>query len=380
MAGIYIHIPFCESRCIYCGFYSTLLSGEWKSRYVDALLKEMEKRKDYLKGEKIETIYLGGGTPSQLSVHLLAKIFESLYREFDIATEPEITLEANPDDLSEQYVASLRTLPVNRISMGVQTFDNHKLRFLRRRHSAQEAEDAINRCRKFGFHNLSIDLIYGLPDETDESWDTDLRKALSLRVPHLSAYCLMYEEGTPLYKLKETGKVQEDSDTDNLQFYTMLVERLKAAGYTHYEISNFCLPGFRAKHNSSYWNDTPYLGLGAAAHSYNGQSRQWNIASVKDYVEAVETSLWEGCIPAEKEELTLYDHYNDLITTAMRTSEGISLSHTEKMFGTEIKNYLLRCADTALKAGNLQLSNGRLHLTEKGVFVSDEVLSDLIWV
>lgn len=375
MAGLYIHIPFCKTRCIYCGFYSSTCSS-LQEDYVEAVCRELVLRKDYIKGECVRTIYFGGGTPSQLSVPELQRIFDCVYKNYAVTSEAEITLEGNPDDMTPEYVSSLCSLPVNRISMGVQTFNDEKLKFLHRRHTAEEARRAVETCREAGFSNLSIDLIYGLPGETDAGWANDVETAISLQVPHLSAYCLMFEKGTALFRLLKSGKVKEESDEQNLRFYTYLMERLKEAGYEHYEISNFCMPGFYSRHNSSYWSGEKYLGCGASAHSYDGISRQWNIASLTAYI----TSIKKSVIPFERETLSLTERYNDLIVTRLRTREGLSLSALKRDFGLELYNYCLKDAALSLRDANLEIANGNLRLTRKGIFISDDIMSDLLWV
>lgn len=375
MAGLYIHIPFCKTRCVYCGFYSSTCSS-LQDDYVDALCRELVLRKDYIRGENVETIYLGGGTPSQLSIPELNRIFDCIYKNYTVKDGSEITLEGNPDDMNPGYVTALRSLPVNRISMGVQTFDDDKLKFLRRRHSSKEALEAVDNCREAGFSNISIDLIYGLPEEDDRIWEKDMETAIKLNVPHLSAYCLMFEEGTPLFRLLQAGKVKEESDEQNLRYYTRLMDRLKEAGYEHYEISNFCLPGFRSRHNSSYWSGKMYLGCGASAHSYDGVSRQWNVASLTEYI----ASINKGIVPCEKEELSLTEHYNDIIVTRLRTMEGLSLIDLKRTFGSELYDYCLKNAALSLRDANLEIADGYLRLTRKGIFISDDIMSDLLWV
>ena len=283
MAGIYIHIPFCKRRCIYCDFFSTTQS-EKKSAYVRALCRELEMRWDYVEGEEIETIYLGGGTPSQLTEEELKAIFSSIYHIYKVKTNAEITLEANPDDLTPEYVAMLRQLPVNRISMGIQTFQEETLKLLHRRHTATQAIEAFRRCREAGFQNISIDLMYGLPGETLETWKEDLRQAINLRPEHISAYHLIYEEDTALWKLREQHQVEEADEDLSVSLFETLIDRLTEAGYQHYEISNFCLSGMHSRHNSSYWTGKKYLGCGPSAHSFNGVSRQWNVASLEGYI------------------------------------------------------------------------------------------------
>ena len=375
MAGIYIHIPFCKRRCIYCDFFSTTQS-EKKSAYVRALCRELEMRRDYVEGEEIETIYLGGGTPSQLTEEELKAIFSSIYHIYKVKTNAEITLEANPDDLTPEYVAMLRQLPINRISMGIQTFQEETLKLLHRRHTAVQAIEAFRRCREAGFRNISIDLMYGLPGETLETWKEDLRQAINLRPEHISAYHLIYEEDTALWRLREQHCVEEADEDLSVSLFTTLIDRLSEAGYQHYEISNFCLPGLHSRHNSSYWTSKKYLGCGPSAHSFNGVSRQWNVASLEGYIKGVE----EGELDYEVEELDLYTRYNDYVLTSIRTCWGMSLSKLRSEFGEELYRYCMRMAKPHEDQGVLENREGVLRLTRKGIFVSDGIMSDLMWV
>ena len=398
MAGIYIHIPFCRSRCIYCGFYSTT-ALDLRQRYVDALCREMEirgtrneeggKRND----EEIETIYLGGGTPSQLTPSQLRQLFIYINKVYPLTSKKEITIEVNPDDVTDEYAAELRQLPVNRVSMGIQTFDDQRLRFLHRRHTARQAIEAVSILRAAGINNLSIDLMYGFPGETLSDWQSDISAALSLNVEHISAYCLMIEEGTPLHRMlqhngdcplcEQRSELQGDcpqcvdEETERSMYYT-LIDRLTAAGYEHYEISNFARPGFRSRHNSSYWNGTPYIGLGAAAHSYDIRSRSWNIADINAYIEGIE----RGERLFEEELIDDDTRYNDAVTVGLRTCEGIDLNTLPKKY----RDYCMKNARRYLDDGLLELSvvgnltSPTLHLTRRGLFVSDMVMSDLIMV
>ena len=375
MAGIYIHIPFCKRRCIYCDFFSTTQS-EKKSAYVRALCRELEMRQDYVGGEEIETIYLGGGTPSQLTEEELKEIFASIYHIYKVKEDAEITLEANPDDLTPEYVAMLRQLPVNRISMGIQTFQEETLKLLHRRHTATQAIEAFRRCREAGFQNISIDLMYGLPGETLETWKEDLRQAINLRPEHISAYHLIYEEDTALWRLREQHCVEEADEELSVSLFTTLIDRLTEAGYQHYEISNFCLSGMHSRHNSSYWTGKKYLGCGPSAHSFNGVSRQWNVASLEGYIKGVE----EGELDYEVEELDLYTRYNDYVLTSIRTCWGMSLSKLRSEFGEELYRYCMRMAKPHEDQGVLENREGVLRLTRKGIFVSDGIMSDLMWV
>lgn len=373
MAGIYIHIPFCASRCIYCGFFSTTLH-KWQEDYVDAIIRELSLRHDYLSGEPVETIYLGGGTPSQLSPELLQHLLNAIHTLPPGGLEgslTELTIECNPDDITPEFATLLYNMGINRVSMGVQTFSDHRLQFLRRRHTAHQALSAVSILRQAGIKNISIDLMFGFPDETMEDWQRDIEEALSLDVEHISAYSLMYEEGTPLYAMLERGEINEIDEELSRRMYYHLIDRLTHAGYEHYEISNFSKPGFRSRHNSSYWNETHYLGLGAGAHSYDGKSRQWNVCDVKEYIEKISA----GIIPAEIELIDEQIRYNDLITTALRTRDGISINNCPNA------EFLLRNAQQFIDNQLLALTpDNHLHLTREGLYVSDDIMAELMWV
>lgn len=375
MAGIYIHIPFCRRRCIYCDFFSTT-RNEKKGDYVHALCRELEMRKDYTEGEEIETIYLGGGTPSQLTQPELEEIFNRIYQVYSVNPEAEITLEANPDDLTPDYVAMLRQLPVNRLSMGIQTFDEDTLKLLHRRHTARQAVEAFDRCREAGFRNISIDLMYGLPGETMNAWKTDLKQAIDLHPEHISAYHLIYEEDTALWNLREQHRVEETNEDLSVAMFGILIDTLTEAGYRHYEISNFCLPDLHSRHNSSYWTGKKYLGCGPSAHSYNGLSRQWNAASMDKYMEGIAS----GHPDYEVEELNLYTRYNDFVITSIRTCWGVPLSRLRTDFGETLYRYCLRMAKPHIEQGLLETDSDALKLTRSGIFVSDGIMSDLLWV
>ena len=370
MAGIYIHIPFCKTRCIYCDFYSTTRS-ELKSQYIRALCRE---RKEYLKGEAVETIYFGGGTPSQLSEEDFKEVFKTIEQVYGMREATEITLEANPDDLTEEYIGMLHTLPFNRISMGIQTFDDATLQLLNRRHNATQAIEAVKHCRQAGFQNISIDLIYGLPGETEQRWAQDLQQAVSLDVEHISAYHLIYEEGTPLYKMLQQHSVSQVDEDSSLNFFSTLIDTLSAAGYEHYEISNFCKPEMYSRHNTSYWQGIPYLGCGPSAHSFDGDSREWNVASLNQYLSSIE----QGQRQHETEQLNTQTRYNEYIITGLRTMWGISTEELKKKFGDRLWKYCLEQASSYLENGKLELHNDRLKLTREGIFISDGIMSDLL--
>lgn len=375
MAGIYIHIPFCKKRCIYCDFFSTT-QGEKKRMYVDALCKELSLRKDYLKGEQIGTIYFGGGTPSQLSEEELRALLETIFRLFPVKEDAEITFEANPDDLSVDYLQVLRTLPINRISMGVQTFNDRKLQMLNRRHTAQQAYEAVLRCQQAGFTNISIDLIYGLPGESMEEWKNDLATAFSLPISHLSAYHLMYEPGTPLWNLWEKHQIHAIDEELSTAFFEELIRKTREVGFEQYEISNFSLPGFHSRHNSSYWSGVPYLGCGASAHSYDGVSRQWNIANLDAYIQGVSA----GTLSYEREDLDLGTRYNEYVMTHLRTAKGFSPSQLQKLFGDQLYKYAMEIAEKHLKTNHLEWKDDAIKLSHQGIFISDGIMSDFMWI
>lgn len=374
MAGIYIHIPFCKSRCIYCGFYSTTLL-DLRKKYINAVCREMELRKNYIR-EPFSTIYLGGGTPSLLDEAELTKLFLYINNVYDVDRNAEITMECNPDDITPKFTNMLSRLPINRVSMGAQTFADSRLRLLHRRHNSDEVKHAVKLLREAGIKNISIDLMFGFPDESLSQWKEDISAALALNVEHISAYSLMYEEDTPLWKMLDTGKVKEIDEELSLTMFKELVCQLTDAGYEHYEISNFARPGYRSRHNSSYWHQVPYIGLGAAAHSFDLNSRQWNVADLKLYIEEINN----GIIPMEREELDNDTTFNDIITTALRTSDGTDLNAMETRLGKRYRNTLISAAGKHIEQGLLEIRHDRLRLTAEGIFISDMVMSDLMIV
>lgn len=375
MAALYIHIPFCKQRCRYCAFYSTTLHT-LQEAYVAALCKELAMRTEYA-DKKISTIYLGGGTPSLLTDAQLHTITNTIKKEYHIAPDAEVTIECNPDDLTPERLALLHSLGFNRISMGVQSFDDKLLKMLGRRHTAQSARNAVEAARAAGFSNISIDLMFALPGSTAESWASDLRSAIELYPNHISAYNLTYEEDTPLQRDLQRGIITELSEEENLAQFNTLVEELGKAGYRHYEISNFALPGCESRHNSSYWNDTPYTGCGAAAHSYDGSAREWNIADIKEYIKGIES----GKRNFEVEHLSLAERYNDAVLTRLRTAAGINPTMVKEKFGDTLYNYMIKGVRKEVAAGNLQkFPDGCYALTRKGIFVSDAVIRELIYV
>lgn len=369
MSAIYVHVPFCQSRCIYCDFYSTTHSADWQARYVDALCREMKLRSHELCDEPIHTLYLGGGTPSQLSPTLLLRLFDHLSQTFPLGTLQEVTLEANPDDVTDEWLEAVRLTPVNRISMGLQSMNDDMLRFLRRRHTARQAFEAVERCRKWGFTNLSLDLIYGLPGQTMQQWQEDVDTLLALGTPHLSAYALSIEERTRLWKMVEEGTVQDTDEETQWAMYEYLLDATSRAGMEHYEISNFAKPGLRSQHNSSYWNGTRYLGLGPGAHSFDGQRiRRANLPSLPQYVAAT------GDVPHEVEHLTDDECYNELVMTRLRTLGGLPLN----LLSAERRSYCLRQAHPFIQVGQLILDHDTLRLHRSGIFLSNSIISELM--
>lgn len=376
MAGIYLHIPFCKTRCVYCDFFSTTEDRIWKDRYIRSVCRELELRKPYLQGEAIETIYFGGGTPSQLQKEDFERIFETIDQLYETSTCTEISLEANPDDLHPEYISQLARLPFNRISIGIQTFQDKTLELLQRRHSSEQAIRAVKDCRQAGFGNISIDLIYGLPEETTDNWKNDLEQAISLNVEHISAYHLIYEEGTALWKMRQKHKVEEMDENSSANFFACMTEKLTKAGFTQYEISNFCRQDMFSRHNSSYWLGKKYLGCGPSAHSYDGKSRQWNIASLPIYISGMENNSPQ----TEKEELDLATRYNDFVITSLRTMWGLSLIRLQEEFGQTHYDFCLKNAQKYLDSGKLEIKNHTLYISPGGIFTSDGIMSDLLWV
>ena len=375
MAGIYIHVPFCKTRCAYCDFFSTTLH-DMKSRYVDALCQELVMRRNYLHDAPIGTLYFGGGTPSQFSENDFHSIFNQIEKVYGLEACEEITLEANPDDLTDDYVEMLTTLPFNRISMGIQTFHEPTLQLIGRRHTAQEAIEAVHRCQQQGFTNISIDLIYGLPGETLEQWKEDLLMAFSLKVQHISAYHLTYEQGTRLWQMLQRKEICEVDEDTSVELFRILCEEMQKAGYEHYEISNFALPNFRSRHNSAYWHEVPYLGCGPGAHSFDGDSREWNVSSLPKYIEALE----QGQRNYEQETLDKDTRYNEFIMTRLRTCEGFSLNDLQQRFGQAYHDYCLHLATSYMRQGLLLQKENTLRLSREGIFESDDIISDLMRV
>ncbi len=372
MAGIYIHIPFCKQKCHYCNFFSVATLGK-KDEFVAALLKEIELRKDYLQGETVNTVYFGGGTPSLLSISDLALIIEHLARHFDIDHLAEITLEANPDDISLEKAREWKSTSVNRLSIGIQSFFDDDLHYLNRVHSASQAFQAIDDVRNAGFENLTIDLIYGIPGLTDEKWAKNLETFFSLNIPHLSAYSLTVEQKTPLALLIEKGKYPRLDENLSIGHFRKLLEDAKAHHFIHYEISNFAREGYYSKHNSLYWLGGSYLGLGPSAHSFNGHSRQWNVSNISRYIQLDDYHT----TVEEKETLTTGQRYNEYVMTSLRTSWGCDTVHILHAFGENYENHFFTNARPYLEKKHLYREGTKYFLTDEGKLFADGIAAGL---
>lgn len=374
MAGLYIHIPYCKTRCIYCDFYKETDESTME-RFTKSLCLEFILRKDEAK-EPIKTIYFGGGTPTRLHATHFEDIFSHIYSNYNVLPDAEITIEANPDDLNDEYITLIKQLPVNRISIGIQSFDDKELKFLSRRHSAQEAVDAVKRCQQDGFDNISIDLIYGLPNQTLSVWESNIQKAINLGIQHISAYHLIYEENTKLYTLLERGRVTPVADDISIEMFSMLISKLKDSGFEQYEISNFAKNGQYSKHNTSYWLDHKYIGFGPSAHSYNGEKRSWNISSIGKYMLAIENNE----LLQESEVLSEYEKYNEFILTKLRMMKGMNLNDLRSHFGDKLYDYCMQIAIKYIDEQLLIVEGDMLRLTQKGIFISDGIMSSLMWI
>jgi len=412
--GLYIHIPFCKSRCIYCDFYSTVQGKSAQKAYVAALAREMNLRASYLtcgdgygignegcnsydstagKRPWLDSVYIGGGTPSVMGSEELGQLFETIAANFQISQEAEITIEANPDDVNESFARTIASLPINRVSMGVQTFDDNKLHLLRRRHTAAQVARAISLLNSVGITNVSIDLIYGLPNQTLEQWKSDLDQAFALPITHLSAYALIYEDGTELSRMRDRGEVIEADEEMSLQMFETLMLKANEEGFNHYEVSNFGRPTLEARHNSGYWHGMHYLGIGPGAHSYNGTSRQSNNADLNAYLLA--QGDVEGANLCEKELLTTQLQKEESVMSQLRTAAGIDLNAYRRNYGQAALDALLHRAQPFLDAKQLTLEQNpphsfaaqanchanssatRLCMTRSGVFVSDGIMVEL---
>jgi oxygen-independent coproporphyrinogen-3 oxidase len=374
VAGIYIHIPFCKQACHYCNFHFSTSSG-LQNDFTVALLKEMKERSFYLDGERIETIYFGGGTPSLLPDAVIREILESLFRLFSIIPDPEITLESNPDDMEPERLAAWKEMGINRLSIGIQSFFAEDLNWMNRAHDASQAVRALEQTRKAGFDQFSLDLIYGSPGLTDEKWSKNLHNALSFNPPHISCYALTVEPKTALYtmiRMKKSDDIRPE--TQAAQFLTG-IETLESAGYEHYEISSFAKPGSRSRHNSSYWRSKKYLGLGPSAHSFNGYSRQWNVSNNALYIKGLMT----GQAYFESEFLQPRDQLNEYIMTSLRTREGLDLRQVCALFGEEKGKILEQQAAAYIRLKQVENQEGKLVLTRDGKLFADGIASALFF-
>lgn len=375
MAGIYIHIPFCKHRCYYCDFYSSVKTSQ-KDAFISALLNEFELRKNEIKSSEISTIYFGGGTPSILSPNDINLITDTISSNFTYDNNIEITLEANPEDLTPAYISRLKHTPINRVSIGIQSFNKEDLIFLNRFHPVEQTKDNILNLQKAGYQNISIDLIYGFSGLSEKKWENNLLEFLSLKLPHLSAYHLTYEERTVLGHQIKTNKIQPLSEEDSLFHYNLLCKVLAKNGYSHYEISNFALPGYESKHNKLYWENEPYLGLGPAAHSYDRNIRRWNQANLFLYIKQLNNRTLP---PYETEILSPTDKYNDYIITRIRTKSGININDIKENFPEKL-NYLTGKINILKRNRRLFSFDGKqFKLTEQGYLISNKVMEDLIF-
>lgn len=391
MTGLYIHIPFCKSRCIYCDFYSTTSQSK-QEVYVKSVCQELELKHNLIESDStLSSIYFGGGTPSLLSVHELEAIFDAIHRHYSLPPTPiEITLEANPDDITPDYVKALCAIGINRVSLGVQSFSDEQLAFLGRRHNSAQVRKAMDTLRECGIENISIDLIYGLPEAPLSTFKESLDEAMAIRPPHLSAYALTYEEGTRLTKMATRGNFKPKGDDEVATEYQLLTDTLAPAGYLHYEVSNFALPQWRAHHNSAYWQRRPYLGIGLSAHSFlilqkatclgdklyprGAEVRFANEAHLLSY----ERAISKETLPlAFVESLTKQEQYNEAIMLGLRTQEGIDLHEIKRQLGTSATERLLRTAQPYIAGGILRHQGQRLFSTERGFFVIDGIIASL---
>ena len=371
MSGIYIHIPFCKQACHYCDFHFST-SMKKKDEMVLALVKEIELRKGESQYEIIETIYFGGGTPSVLTIDDIQFLINSVYEHYHVVENPEITLEANPDDLYNEIIIQYANSPINRLSIGVQSFFEDDLELMNRAHNSEEAKKCLEFATQY-FDNISIDLIYGMPNMSNEKWLQNIETALSFNIPHISSYALTVEPKTALYKMIKSGAIPTLDDDLAQQHFHILIDKLQENGFVHYELSNFGKPDFFSKNNTAYWLGKKYIGIGPSAHSYNGESRSWNIANNSLYLKAIA----ENKLPSETEILSKTDQYNEYIMTGLRTIWGVSLERIETEFGTKYLDYLHQQVEKYISDHLLEIENNVLKTTKKGKFLSDGIASDL---
>ena len=373
MAGIYIHIPFCKKLCFYCDFFH-VITTENNSSFIDALLNEATLRKEYLENEPVSTIYLGGGTPSVFSVKDLGTILNHIHKEFRVTDDCEMTIELNPDDVQPAYLEGLRNHNINRISLGIQSWRDSDLKMLNRRHDSAQAVTALKDTLNAGFENVTIDLIYGIPGMSQKDWESNLDFSFSFGIKHLSAYHLTFEPGTVFGKMLMKGTISEIDENDSAAQFNILIQKAESAGFVQYEISNFGKPGYFSIHNSNYWKQVKYLGLGPSAHSFNGYSRQWNIRDLKGYIKCVNT----GKSFFESEELDIKKRFNEYIMTSLRTMWGIDLEYVERMFEKEGYDYVVNLSGKFRNYGLMKLEKNSLVLTNQGKLISDNIISEFM--
>jgi oxygen-independent coproporphyrinogen-3 oxidase len=370
MAGIYIHVPFCKRKCYYCDFYSTANVAQIDG-FITAVKKEMELRTGYLLNENIQSIYFGGGTPSLLSLSQIDFLIRTFRAYFQISPFAEITFECNPDDVSPNYFTGLKEIGINRISLGIQSFDDEILMFLNRRHDSKKAVDAVKWARDAGFENISIDLIFGIPGMSHENYEFSLLKAINLDVEHLSAYSLSIEKGTVLYKKVNKGIVKSVDEETSLHQFDLTIEKLEANSYKHYEVSNYALKGFESKHNWLYWTNGKYIGLGPSAHSYDGKSRQWNFNNTEKYIAAINN----GSDFFERENLSEMDLYNEYVLTSLRTCKGISEDYIKSYFDNKFYKHFLKVLNSFNNEGYfVNYDEEKWALNKKGIFIMDYII------
>ncbi len=371
MAGIYIHIPFCKKACHYCNFHFSTTHSLLPQMMV-SIVKEVDLQRHYLT-ENISTIYFGGGTPSLCTMYDVQCMIDKIRSVFTVNDDAEITLESNPDDITEEKLVGWKANGINRLSIGVQSFLEADLRWMNRAHSANQAVESIQLAQQHGFDNITIDLIYGTPTLTDEQWYQNVKKAITLNVPHLSCYALTVEPKTALNKMIQQHKIANVDAEKQARHFELLMGWLADAGYDHYEISNFAKPGYRSKHNSSYWQGKSYLGLGPSAHSFNGSSRQWNVANNALYIASIDKNV----VPFEIEHLTPTQQLNEYIMTSLRTLEGLSLLHIRQVWGKEMATVILQNSQQFIYVNSMVLQDEKLQLTKAGKLLADGIAADL---
>ena len=373
MAGIYIHIPFCKKICSYCDFYHVMAQSDNK-QYINALNHEARLRRNYLGAQSVSTIYIGGGTPSVLQADEIKSILDNIVENFKIDKNPEVTIEVNPDDISDEFLEGLKKTMVNRISVGIQSWRDQDLSLMNRRHTASAAAMALEKIFNAAYENVTIDLMYGIPGMKTADWASNLDISFSYGIKHLSAYHLTIEEGTMLNRMKQKGMLTEIDEDESTAQFQLLIEKAEAAGFIQYEISNFSLPGFLSIHNSNYWKQVSYLGLGPSAHSFNGYSRQWNIRDVNKYIKAIESDS----LLFDKEELDRKTRFNEYIMTSLRTMWGINLDYVEDVFDKEGYDYIRNLSGKFIDYGLMRQEKQTLVLTNQGKMISDNIISELM--